>query len=291
MLSIVLYLRSSYSKYSAINGELKIIDLYCCMLKKLSHMRQFVCYAASDQNLSCIQPRQFLILHHSRIELITIISEFPLEKIKAIHITVMLSVMTHAAFLSEMGGVTSAGKRPMAQPSRMIYIQASMNPPTEPTQPEIEQPPESPPEPEPLFRPKDANKPKPTEKIVKKKTVKHLKPAEPSSIATQPAAPLQQASMTSIVEIQQSYILQALEKIEEQKSYPMQARRRRTSGSVTLSIRVNSTGIIEKLECLQGPASLCRAAVTSAEKAQPFPALPEGTNHLAFEYQMLYKLH
>ncbi len=90
--------------------------------------------------------------------------------------------------------------------------------------------------------------------------------------------------------MQQSYILQALEKIEEQKSYPMQARRRRISGSVTLSIQVGSTGMIEKLECMKGSASLCRAAVSAAEKAQPFPVLPEGTNHLAFEYQMLYKL-
>jgi hypothetical protein len=42
---------------------------------------------------------------------------------------------------------------------------------------------------------------------------------------------------------------------------------------------------------MQGPASLCQAAVNATEKAQPFPLLPEGTNHLAFEYQMLYKLH
>jgi TonB family protein len=208
-----------------------------------------------------------------------------LEKIKAIHITAMLSVMTHAALLYEMGGVTSAGKRPMAQPSRMIYIQANLNPPAETPQPEIEQ------QPEPLLQPKDTSKSKTPENIKRKKIVKRPKSAKPSSTPTQAAAPLQHASMTSIVEIQQSYILQALEKIEEQKSYPMQARRRRTSGSVTLSIRVSSAGLIEKLECMQGPASLCRAAVSAAEKAQPFPALPEGTNHLAFEYQMLYKLH
>lgn len=213
-----------------------------------------------------------------------------MEKIKAIHIAAMLSVMTHVAVMYEMGGNVSAGKQPMAQASRMIYIQANLNPPAETPQAENEQP-ESPPDPEPLIQPKDTSKLKTPEKIKKKKIVKRTKSAKPSSTAMQPAAPLQQASIASIVEIQQSYILQALEKIEEQKSYPMQARRRRTSGSVTLSIRVSSTGMIEKLECLQGPASLCRAAVTSAEKAQPFPTLPEGTNHLAFEYQMLYKLH
>jgi TonB family protein len=214
-----------------------------------------------------------------------------LGKIKAIHITAMLSVMAHAAVMYEMVGVTSAGKRPMAQPSRMIYIQANLNPSVETPQPETQQQPELPVEPEPLNRPKDTNGSKTPEKIKKNKIVKHTKSAKPSSTTTQPAAPLQQASLASIVEIQQSYILQALEKIEEQKSYPMQARRRRTSGSVTLSIRVSSTGMIEKLECLQGAASLCRAAVNAAEKAQPLPALPEGTNHLAFEYQMLYKLH
>ena len=201
----------------------------------------------------------------------------------------MLSVMTHAAVMYEMGGVNSAGKRPAAQPSRIIYIQANLNPPAEIPEPETEQQPEPPPQP--LIQPKETRKQKPPEKIKNKKTVKRQKTSKPISAMTQPAAPLQQASIASIVELQQSYILQALEKIEEQKSYPMQARRRRTSGSVTLSIRVGSTGMIEKLECLQGAASLCRAAVVSAEKAQPFPALPEGTNHLAFEYQMLYKLH
>lgn len=203
----------------------------------------------------------------------------------------MLSVMTHAAVLYEMGGVASAGKRLMAQPSRKIYIQANLNPPAEAPQPEIEHQPESPPEPEPLIRPKDASKSKTPEKIKKKKIVKRPKSAKPSSTASQPAAPLQRTSITSIIETQQSYILQALEKIEEKKSYPIQARRRRISGSVTLSISVSSGGWIEKLECVKGPASLCRAAVNTTEKAQPFPALPEGTNHLAFEYQMLYKLH
>lgn len=214
-----------------------------------------------------------------------------MEKIKAIHITAMLSLMTHAALLYEMGGTASAGKRPMAQPSRMIYIQANINPPAEIPHPEIDQQPESPLEPEPLIQPKDTSKSTTPEKIKKKKIVKRSKLAKPSSTAIQPAAPLKRASMMSIIEAQQSYILQALEKIEEQKSYPMQARRRRISGNVTLSIWINSAGSIEKLKCLQGPASLCRAAVNAAEEAQPFPTLPEGANHLAFEYQMLYKLH
>ena len=203
----------------------------------------------------------------------------------------MLSVMAHAAVIYEMVGATSAGKRPLAQPSRMIYIQANLNPSAEPPQLEKEQQPEPQFQTEPIIQPKETGNPRTPEKIKKKKTVKHQKTANQSSAMTQPAAPLQQASITSIVEIQQSYILQALEKIEEQKTYPIQARRRRISGSVTISIQVNSTGVIEKLECLKGPASLCRAAINVAEKAQPLPALPEGTNHLAFEYQMQYKLH
>ncbi len=209
--------------------------------------------------------------------------------IKAIHVTAILSVLTHAALLYEMGGVTSAGNRPAAQASRMIYIQANLNPPAEIPEPETEQQVEPPPEP--LLQSKETSKVKAQEKPRKKKTAKRTKSDKPSSTAVQPAAPLQQASIASIVEIQQSYILQALEKIEQQKSYPMQARRRRISGSVTLSIRLKATGAIETLECLQGPASLCRAAVTAAEAAQPFPALPQGTSQLAFEYQMLYKLH
>jgi protein TonB len=218
-------------------------------------------------------------------------SGLQLENFRVIHLAVVLSVVAHGALLFELGGVSSAGKRPAAKASRMVYMQANLNPPVESVQPEVKQPPEPPVEPEPLIRPQDTGKSKPVEKIEKKKIAKRSKSTKPSSTATQPAAPLQQASFASIVETQQSYILQALEKIEKQKSYPMQARRRRVSGNVTLAIQVNSNGLIEKLECRQGPASLCRAAVSAAEKAQPLPALPEGTNHLAFEYQMLYKLH
>ena len=210
---------------------------------------------------------------------------------RVIHLATILSIVAHGALLFELAGTSSAGKQSTAKPSRMVYMQASLNPPVEPAQPEIKQTPESKVQPEPLIRPQETGKSKPVKKVEKKKIAKRPKKAEPSSSATQPAAPLQQASFASIVETQQSYILQALEKIEKQKSYPMQARRRRVSGNVTLAIRVNSNGLIEKLECRQGPASLCRAAVSAAEKAQPLPALPEGTNHLAFEYQMLYKLN
>lgn len=214
-----------------------------------------------------------------------------MEKIRAIHITIMLSVMAHGALLFELGGLASAGKRPMAQPSRMIYVQVHLNQPVNPPQPKTEQQPEPTTELEPLVQPQDTQKQKATDHIAREKIAKTTQQVETTSVATQPAAPLQHSNMTSVVEVQQSYILQVLEKIEEQKSYPLQARRRHTSGSVTLSIRVSSAGVIEKLECLQGPASLCRAAVKAADKAQPFPALPGGTNHLAFEYQMLYKLH
>jgi len=199
--------------------------------------------------------------------------------------------MAHGALLFELGGLSSAGKRPMAQPSRMIYIQAHLNQPVNPPQAETEQQPEPNVEPEPLVQTQDTQKHKTTHHIAREKIANTTQQVETTSAATQPAAPLQHSNMASVVEVQQSYILQVLEKIEEQKSYPLQARRRHTSGSVTLSIRVSSAGIIEKLECLQGPASLCRAAVNATEKAQPFPVLPEGTNNLAFEYQMLYVLH
>lgn len=214
-----------------------------------------------------------------------------MEKIRAIHITIMLSVVAHGALLFELGGFSSAGKRPMAQPSPMIYVQAHLNPPVNPPQPETEQQPEPTTEPEPLVQPQDTQMHNATDHIAREKIAKTTQQVETTSAVTQPAAPLQHSTMASVIEVQQSYILQVLEKIEEQKSYPLQARRRHTSGSVTLSIRVSSAGIIEKLECLQGPASLCRAAVNATEKAQPFPVLPEGTNHLAFEYQMLYVLH
>lgn len=211
--------------------------------------------------------------------------------LRVIHLAVMLSILAHGALLLEFGGTSSAGKQATTKPSRMVYMQANLKPPAEPAQPEIEQSPEPPVEPEPLVSPHETGQSKPVKKLEKKKIAKRSSSSEPNSSAIQPSAPLQQSSFTSIVESQQSYILQALEKIEEKKSYPMQARRRRISGSVTLSIRINSNGLIEQLECRQGPVSLCRAAVSTAEKAQPLPALPKGTNHLAFEYQMLYKMH
>jgi TonB family protein len=210
---------------------------------------------------------------------------------KVIHFSAMLSILAHGVLLFELGGLPSAGKLLTAKPSRMVYIQASLSPAVEPAQSTTKQPAESPVEPDQLVPTKEKGTSKLVKKSEKKKNTKRTKNVEPSSSVKQPSAPLQQTSFASIVESRQSYILQALEKIEKQKSYPMQARRRRISGSVTLSIRVASNGLIEQLECRQGPVSLCRAAVSAAEKAQPLPALPEGTNHLAFEYQMLYKLH
>lgn len=210
-----------------------------------------------------------------------------MEHIKGIHIAIILSVVVHGAFLLKLGGPASAGKRPMTKASPVIYVQANVAAMNEPDQPETEHQPE----PKPLVKPDNTSESEPPQQTREKRIAKRGKTAKPSSTATQPAAPLQHASIASVIKTRQSYILQVLERIEEQKSYPLQARRRRTSGSVTLSIRVNSTGVIEKLECMQGPASLCQAAVNATVKAQPFPLLPEGTNHLAFEYQMLYKLY
>jgi len=83
----------------------------------------------------------------------------------------------------------------------------------------------------------------------------------------------------------------ALAKIQEQKSYPMQARRRRINGSVILAIRVSSAGLIEQLECMNGTTSLCRGVSNPAEKAQPFPVLHEAESLLGFEYETLYKMN
>ncbi len=213
-----------------------------------------------------------------------------MQNIRIIHIAMLLSVVVHGALLIEFSGFSSAGKKPMATPSQLIYVKTNLPLPPEWIQPEREQQTESLPEAEPVVEPKKPGKVRPRKKTENKIPVKRRRQTQTASTATQPAAPLQHASITSIVETRQSYILQVLEKIDKQKSYPLQARRRRTSGSVTLAIRLSSRGLIEKLNCMQGPATLCRAAVTATKKAQPFPTLPEGTDHLAFEYQMQYRL-
>ncbi len=97
--------------------------------------------------------------------------------------------------------------------------------------------------------------------------------------------------MVSVVTLQRDYTRRILQRIERHKRYPTAARRRRLTGSVTLSLRIAADGHIETLHCLSGTSVLCRAAERAARDAAPFPPLPAGTRHLAFEYRMRFRLH
>jgi len=97
--------------------------------------------------------------------------------------------------------------------------------------------------------------------------------------------------MVSVVTMQQDYTQQVLQRIEKHKRYPPAARRRRITGTVTLALRLSADGHIEALDCRSGTPVLCRAAERAARNAAPFPPLPTGTGHLAFEYKMRFRLH
>ncbi len=97
--------------------------------------------------------------------------------------------------------------------------------------------------------------------------------------------------MVSVVTRQQDYTQRVLQRIEQHKRYPPSARRRRITGTVTLALRLSADGRIEALNCQRGTPVLCRAAERAARNAAPFPPLPSGTRHLAFEYRMRFRLH
>jgi hypothetical protein len=106
-----------------------------------------------------------------------------LENIKGIHIAIILSVILHGAFLLELGGLASAGKRPMAQSSQVIYVQANVATMNEPVQPETEYQPEPQYEPEPFVRPDNTSESEPPEQ--NSKTQLHDHPARRATSACQ----------------------------------------------------------------------------------------------------------
>ena len=89
-----------------------------------------------------------------------------MEHIKGIHIAIILSVMLHGVFLLKLGGPASAGKRPMAKASPVIYVQANVAAMNEPEQPKPEPVPQ--PEPKPLVKPDNTNASEPLQQTRKK---------------------------------------------------------------------------------------------------------------------------
>ena len=211
-------------------------------------------------------------------------------RLQAIHLAALVSVLVHAGALIEIGQrYTAAGKRPDMP---VVTFRAVI------TTPKPQARPQPAPRPKPVHRPKTRRpvvrkEPPPKPKtIVRTKTVAAAVPPPPATppVATQPEpeAPL---GMISVVRQQQDYTQKILQRIEQHKRYPPAARRRRLTGTVLLSLRLDAEGRIESLRCMDGARLLCRAAERAAREAAPFPPLPAGTHNLAFDYRMRFRLH
>ncbi|MCE7998215.1 MAG: energy transducer TonB [Rhodobiaceae bacterium] len=73
-----------------------------------------------------------------------------------------------------------------------------------------------------------------------------------------------------------AYLAMIRQRIEENRTYPSAARRRREEGMVTLAISIDGQGNLSQIEIITGAGSfhLDRAAKRMVEKSAPFPAPP-----------------
>lgn len=220
----------------------------------------------------------------------------PALRIQAIHLAALASVLVHAAVLVDLGRqYTVLGKH---RETPVVTFQAVIAPPRArppaPTPPPVPEtvtkqpaapPVRPPPRPVPARRAETEPEPAP----------EPLRPAPPPPPAVARAepetAPPVAIAVASVVRRQQDYTQQILQRIEQHKRYPSAARRRRLTGTVTLALRVAADGRLVAVRCLKGTPILCRAAARAAQAAAPFPPLPAGTRHLAFEYRMRFRLH
>jgi len=221
-------------------------------------------------------------------------------RIQAIQLSVLVSVLVHAAILFDIGRRYTAMGKPretavvtfqavIVEPSRHKSVSsppAKVKTESVPPKPSV---PRRRPRPVPIAKTRSVPKPKPARRQPSPPppVSKPTRIAKPAKIPK----PVPQATMVTVTAMQQDYTRKILRRIEQHKRYPPAARLRRLTVSVTLSLRVAADGHIESLRCRTGTAVLCRAAKRAVREAAPFPPLPDGIGHLAFEYRMRFRLY
>ncbi|MCF6217680.1 MAG: energy transducer TonB [Gammaproteobacteria bacterium] len=152
--------------------------------------------------------------------------------------------------------------------------------PTPKTEPTVQPKPEPEPEPEPIIqKPEPVIKPTPLPVENIPEVVAH--PVIEQNAPRQDVAP---APLSAVASAQYEQQLGAW--LEQQKKYPRQAKRMRIEGEVWLRILIDRNGQTKSvtLEQRSGNRLLDKAALKMAERANPFPPIPENDPRQKVEF-------
>ncbi len=157
--------------------------------------------------------------------------------------------------------------------------------------PEPEPEPEPPPEPEPIPEPKPIPEPLPDPKPVQETPPPPAPPQEPvvdvlpetvPTLVTEPVS----APLDAVATARYEQLLVAW--LEKHKKYPRRAKRLRIEGGGMLRIRIDRSGQVlqSSLEKRTGNRFLDKAALEMAQRANPFPPMPDNDPRAELEFRV-----
>lgn len=190
-------------------------------------------------------------------------------------ITLLISVLIHAAFFVQFSGVAMSRSQAQA-PVYDTHISLNFLPPKKQQQKTDEFK---------KVKPKNLAR-----KKIKKKQNKS-QPAHQQVTAPKISQDIQRKQSGDTAPIRQRYFSNLLTHIEGYKYYPRSARQRGIEGSIDISFRLLADGSISGLTASGGTLILQRAAKSSVTDALPLPLCPpEITCPMLVSYAMQFKL-
>ncbi len=162
-------------------------------------------------------------------------------------------------------------------------------PPPEPLPPPPKPKPELKPEPKPEAKPKPEPEPLP-EPIPTPVEILHEPPPEPVSqpqvVQAPPVVPVASPPLDAVATARYEQLLVAW--LEKHKEYPRRAKRMRIQGEAVLRILINRSGETQQvtLEQRTGNRLLDKAALDMAQRANPFPPMPDNDPREKLEFMV-----
>ncbi len=167
----------------------------------------------------------------------------------------------------------------------VITPEPVVEPPPEPVQePKVEPKPTPEPPPKPKSPPKPVIQELPAEPIAPPtpepvKTPEVVREVIPSPVETRVVPPLDAEATAKYEQLLQAWL-------EKHKKYPKRAKRMRIEGEGTLRVLIDRAGKAQQISLEQstGNRLLDKAALEMAERADPFPAMPENDPRQSLEF-------
>ncbi len=210
-------------------------------------------------------------------------------------LALLIALLLHGIFALWLGRPTSVKLPEPPPPPLRVTLHTPVAPATAAPLPEkIPEPP--PPEPEavkppkPAPKPKPEVKPKPAPEPVVRKVVPEPSPAKQQSAEipenTPPPRPVETAALLPDKMAAAQYEQLLVAWLEKHKKYPRRAKRLRIEGEGVLRILIDRTGRTRqiKLEQPTGNRLLDKAALEMAQRADPFPPMPDSDPRQKLEF-------